>query len=189
MFGFTALFNKMLDNMEKSRNAAARSHMALCAIEHRDVLALRHVLAQGPIPHQTNILLDAALKTDDVGIFDVVLSQQAQSDPNTVLCSGAGSWVSMSQSSAPLIYRAIQDNKPNIALYLAKSPALDMTAPGGSSYIYCSAGIAGSGYGITEKSPYSTPLEAAREKKMDPVVAVLNERMAAKALLRPNRSI
>lgn len=176
--GLTNLFNKIRGRWDTRRETAERSKLAAQAIRSQNDSLLNSVLDMGPIEGRTDLLLGAAIDTDNVEIFKIVLAKQAGSDPNIVLSQDGGGYGVVEISNQPLIYKAILEDKPKIAGYLAANPATDITAPAGATTTVCGGGHAGMAYAVTFKSPYSTPLEAAKEKGMQDVAAILAARMS-----------
>lgn len=120
---------------------------------------------------QRNVLLRMAIDTDDIEIFNTVLEHVVDNDPNYDLIenSNGGPGSSWSHSEASLLYTAIENKKPNVALSLAENPKTDIRNSGYSSR---------SRPTDNELSDHKSCLVMARKNEMTEVVSVLAEREA-----------
>lgn len=132
---------------------------------------------------QQSRLLAAALRTDNVEIFNTVFG--TVNDPNfhfsRVSAMAASSSVMartpILSDNEHILYSAIRAGREKIALSLAQNQKVDVSESGYSSMVY---------FGGSSRTPYAvTPLAAAREKGMTKVADAIAARQAPRPAAAP----
>ena len=130
----------------------------------------------------TNQLIRAVIKSDDLDLFKVVYEMLMDSNPNHRLCKNVDNIdAGFNYEEKPILYIALNAKKQNIASFLLQQPEIDILATG--QLEKRRKEITGSflkthSFNSKEIRYYPTPLETAKARKLDDVVEIMEVKLS-----------
>jgi hypothetical protein len=183
-------FNERAEKRAAEKHAKAEAQTAyetaITAMTQKDSVKLDSVLGASPALNrrQWEGLVTAAVKSDDVAIFNVALDRLLGGNVNHEFYSHFGGIDSPSHNyHESLLYKAIESGSENIVIFLAQNPKTNLEYSGYSSTsTYHSGGLFGTSHIARKEDTYPVPLEAAQKKGMLQGGAAIAEGLAARHL-------
>ena len=181
-------FNDRTKRREEEESFFKNQNLLIEAIESKDsqaVSSLFDEIKDSPLltTHAYDLLLRAAIRTDDVAIFSTLLS--AKSSPDY--------WFNRPSQdmgyaySEHILYAAIKADSKDIALFLARNKDVSVDTSGMTIQSY---GVGKKSTTFTTKvTPYPAPLDLAEQKGMNRVAAVLAARMSREYSARARQAV
>lgn len=182
MFSLRKAFRDMMASMEAAKVRKQQFPVMMQEIEAGNLPEVEKIFAAVDFDRgQSNKIVKAAVKRDDVALFDLILKKALHGNCNYLIAEhdSAGPEGPSHYSSRPILSYAIEQGSQQVALRLACDEQTNVSKTGSSTdYVYIRGGLMGGRHCERTDTFHAKPLVLAHKAGMKDLEIVLLERTA-----------